>query len=75
MVYLTRKEQKDVTDDRSIGITKYNFLRNRAGLYGYVSHEDKWYIGEAKNLAERFIQHDTISTNWMINHMDSQCVE
>lgn len=56
-LYLTGKERKDVTDDRSIGITKYNFLRNRAGLYGYVSHEDKWYIGEAKNLAERFSQH------------------
>ena len=56
-LYLNRQERKDVTDDRSIGITKYKFLRNRAGLYGYVSHEDKWYIGEAKNLAERFSQH------------------
>jgi len=55
-LYLTRKERK-VETDRSIGITKYKFLRNRAGLYGYISHEDKWYIGEAKNLAERFSQH------------------
>lgn len=51
------KGKKRLQQPLAIRIGQNTFLRGRPGIYGYTTEEDKWYIGEAKNLAERFSQH------------------
>jgi hypothetical protein len=51
------KGKKRLVQPLAIGIGQNTFLRGRPGIYGYITEENKWYIGEAKNLAERFSQH------------------